>query len=115
VRNEERVLTKRLSLSLTPRLLQAFLTIVEVILVCFFGALLAHIVSFLFDPKIKGRERGIGEEEAWRRVEREKASVCSLCLFPRPNSFLSGNFTLAPETLGALDTYKISNKIKMET
>lgn len=84
---------------------QAFLTIVEVILVCFFGALLAHIVSsrngciFFLKPKegeISKRAKHGGETETKRKEEKQRAflkgSVApSLPLSFRFNLYLVGS------------------------
>ena len=106
-------------LSFFPKLNQAFLTIVEVILVCFFGALLAHIVSprrgcnfFLAKEEDRERERN-RQREAWRREKKRHTPNSHLVSAPLILSSLWA-FSLAPTTPRASKFQASSNKTRKE-
>ena len=80
-----------------PRPLKSFLTIVEVIMVCAFGAILAHVVSGMQDKREKGGGRFLlAQPMASGRHRRRRLPTCAPITAPRHLACI-GSSQQAPE------------------
>ena len=80
-----------------PRPLKSFLTIVEVIMVCAFGAILAHVVSGMQDKREKGGGRFLlAQPMASGRHRRRRLPTCTPITAPRHLACI-GSSQQAPE------------------